>query len=153
MLRRVLLISVVLAFASGCSTMHTVRGWFGGGKPKATDPAPLTALANPIAVQRIWSSGAGEEENRSWTRLRPALDGNRLYLLGQHGNVLAIDAATGKKLWESNAVVVKSEDSRWKFWRTHTIEAGVTGGPGFGAGLVVVGGRNGEVVALDEAAG
>jgi len=153
MLRRVLLISVVLAFASGCSMMHSVRGWFGGSRTKATDPAPLTALANPIAVQRIWSNGAGEEEKHSWTRLRPALDGNRLYLLGEHGNVFAIDAATGKKLWESNAVAVKDEEGRWKIWRSHTIEAGVTGGPGFGNGLVVVGGRNGEVVALDAATG
>jgi outer membrane protein assembly factor BamB len=153
MLRRVLLISLVLTLASGCSTFSTVRGWFGGGKVKASDPAPLVALANPIAVQHLWSTDLGDGEKLSWVRMHPALDGNRLYVLGEHGNVLAIDATTGKALWKVGAVDVKSEGSRWKFWSTRTIEAGVTGGPGFGGGLVVVGGRNGEVVALDAETG
>src|SRR5207342_2726177 len=101
-------ISLVLAFASGCSTMSTVRGWFGGGKPKATDPAALTAIANPIAVQRIWSTGVSKGEKLTWMRLHPVLDGNRLYVLGKNGNVLALDATNGKKLWEVGAVDVKS---------------------------------------------
>ena len=153
MLRRVLLISLVLAVASGCSTLSTVRGWFGGEKVKATDPAPLSKLANPIAVQHLWSTGVGEGEKLTWMRQHPVLDGNRLYALGKNGNVAAIDATNGKKLWQVGAVDVKSEGSRWKFWRTHTIEGGLTGGPGFGNGMVVVGGRNGEVVALDAETG
>jgi outer membrane protein assembly factor BamB len=149
MLRRVLLISLVLAFASGCSTVSTVKGWFGGGKPKPSDPAALTVLANPIAVQRLWSTSVGDGEKLSWIRMHPVLDGNRLYALGKNGNVLAIDATSGKKLWQANAVAVKSEGGRWKFWHSHTVEAGLTGGPGVGDGMVVAGGRNGEVVALD----
>lgn len=153
MLRRVLLISLVLAFASGCSTFSTVKGWFGGGKAKATDPAALTTIANPIAVQRLWSSDSGENEKLFWMRLHPVLDGNRVYLLGEKGNVLAIDAATGKKIWQVAVVDVKSAGGRWKFWSTRTIEGGLTGGPGVGGGLVVVGGRNGEVIALDAETG
>jgi outer membrane protein assembly factor BamB len=153
MLRRVLLIVLLLALAPGCSTLSTVKGWFGGGKPKATDPAALTAIANPIAVQRLWSTGIGKGEDRSWLRLHPVLDGDRLYSLSDKGNVLAINAATGKKIWEASAVDVKSEGSRWKLWRSRVVEGGVTGGPGFGDGMVVVGGRNGEVVALDSSTG
>ena len=153
MLRRALLISLVLATAPGCSTMSTVKGWFGGNKSKTTDPAELTKLANPIAVQRLWSTGVGDGEDKSWLRVHPALDGNRLYALGDKGNVLAIDATTGKKLWQVAAVDVKADGSRWKLWRKRVNEGGVTGGPGFGDGMVVVGGRNGEVVALDAATG
>jgi len=153
MLRRVLIISLLLAFASGCSTMSTVRGWFGGGKPKATDPAALTVIANPIAVQRLWSTDIGKGEGLSWLRLHPVLDGDRLYSLGDNGTVLAINAATGKKIWQVVAIDVKSNDSRWKIWRNHVLEGGLSGGPGVGDGMVVVGGRNGEVVALDTGTG
>jgi outer membrane protein assembly factor BamB len=150
MLRRVLLISLVLAVAPGCTT---VKNLFKLGKEKPTEPAKLTAIANPISVQKLWSTDIGDGEDRSWLRLHPVLDGGRLYSLGDDGRVLAIDAATGKKIWQVAAVNVKGEHSRLAFWRSHTAEGGVTGGPGSGNGLVVVGGRNGEVVALDAATG
>ena len=153
MLRRVLLISLVLAVTSGCSTLSTVKGWFGGEKAKATDPAPLTKLVNPIAVQRLWSTSVSDGEKLTWMRLHPVLDGNRLYVLGKNGNVIAIDATNGKKIWQVAAINVKSGDSRWKFWRSHSVEGGLIGGPGVGIGMVVVGGRNGEVVALDAETG
>jgi outer membrane protein assembly factor BamB len=150
MLRRVLLISLALAVTPGCST---IQGWLTLGKDKPTDPNKLTAIAHPIAVQHLWSTDVGDGEDKSWLRLHPILDGGRLYSLGDNGRVLAIDATTGKKIWQVAAVNVKGGGSRLAFWRSHTVEGGVTGGPGSGNGLVVVGGRNGEVVALDASNG
>jgi outer membrane protein assembly factor BamB len=45
---------------------------------------------------------------------------------------------------------VAATTSKLKFWKREAIEGGLTGSPGAGNGLVVIGGRNGEVVAFSE---
>ena len=145
MLRRLLFVAALVAVAPGCST---VKGWFGGSKSKASEPAELTKLASPIGVRKVWDVGLGDGEGKLWLRQRPTLDGNRVYATNDDGEVLALDAATGKGIWAANAVNVERTGSWIKFWKRKAPEAGLTGSPGVGEGLVVVGGRNGEVVAF-----
>lgn len=151
MLRRTLFLAMVVALAPGCTT---VKGWLGGSsKTKVNQPTELTKLAAPISVRKLWSVSLGDGEGRRWLRQRPALDGNRIYAVNDDGEVLAIDAASGKKLWTANAVNVEAKGSKLKFWKRESPEAGLTGSPGVGNGLVVVGGRNGEVVAFNADSG
>ena len=146
MLRRLVFIAALVAVAPGCST---VKGWFGGtSRIKPDQPAELTKLASPIAVKRLWSVGLGDGEGRSWLRQRPTLVGNRIYTTNDEGEVLALDASSGKGIWAANAVSVERTGSWVTFWKRKAPEAGLTGSPGVGEGLVVVGGRNGEVVAF-----
>lgn len=146
MLRRLFLVAALVAVAPGCST---VKGWFGSSKKsKANEPTELTKLASPIDVSKAWDFSLGDGEGRRWLRQRPTLDGNRLYATNDDGEVLALDAATGKGIWAANAVNVERTRSWVTFWRRKAPEAGLTGSPGVGEGLVVVGGRNGEVVAF-----
>jgi outer membrane protein assembly factor BamB len=146
MFRRLLLVAALIAVAPGCST---VKGWFGKStKSKVNEPAELTKLASPIGVSKLWDVGLGDGERRLWLRQRPTLDGNRVYATNEDGEVIALDAATGKGLWKANAVNVERTGSWVKFWKRKAPEAGLTGSPGVGEGLVVVGGRNGEVVAF-----
>lgn len=146
MLRRIALIALVLAIAPGCST---VKGWFHSDKNKNSEPNPLTAIAAPIGVKKLWSIGVGDGESDLWLRLRPTLDGGRLYLADDSGEVLAIDAGSGKKIWATQAVQLKGKRNKWTFWKRAALEAGLTSNVGVGNGMAVVGGRNGEVVALD----
>lgn len=144
MLRRTLFLAVVVALAPGCST---VKGLFGGSsKTKVNQPAELVAVASPIAIKQLWSFNLGDGEGRLWLRQHPTLDGGRVYAVTEGGSVVALDAATGKQLWEANAVVVAPTGSKLKFWKREVSEAGLSSSPGVGGGLVVVGGRNGEVV-------
>ncbi len=146
MLRRIILVAALIAVAPGCST---VKGWFGAStKSKANQPSELTKLASPIGVTKLWDVSLGDGEGRLWLRQRPTLDGSRIYATNDKGEVLALDAATGKQVWIANAVSVESTGSWIKFWKRQAAEAGLTGSPGVGEGLVVVGGRNGEVVAF-----
>jgi outer membrane protein assembly factor BamB len=145
MLRRTALIALVLAIAPGCST---VKGWFHSDKTKSIEPTPLTAIASPIGVKKLWSTGVGDGEGELWLRQHPTLDGNRVYVVDDSGDVLALDAGTGKKLWSTQAVILKGKRGKWTFWKREALEAGLTSSPGVGNGMVVVGGRNGEVVAL-----
>jgi outer membrane protein assembly factor BamB len=146
MLRRLILVAALVALAPGCST---VKGWFGSSKKsKANEPNELTALASPIAVSKLWDVSLGDGEGGLWLRQRPTLDGSRIYATTDKGEVAALDVATGKGLWLANAVSVEKTGSWLKFWKRKAPEAGLTGSPGVGEGLVVVGGRNGEVVAF-----
>lgn len=147
MLRRILLVAALIAVAPGCST---IKGWFGGStKSKANQPTELVKIASPIGVRKIWDVNLGDGERRLWLRQRPTVDGNRVYATNDKGEVLALDAATGKELWVANAVTVGKTGSWVKFWKRKDAEGGLTGSPGVGNGLVVVGGRNGEVVAFN----
>ena len=148
MMRRLFVLVLVAAVASGCSSLSKVKTLFGGGKVKADAPAELVKLSSPIAVTKLWSTSLGDGEGHSWLRLHPALESNRVYAVDDGGNVLAIDASTGKDLWSANAVAVTGKRSKWLFWRHATAENGLTSSPGVGNGLVVVGGRNGDVVAF-----
>jgi outer membrane protein assembly factor BamB len=146
MLRRILVLALVIAIAPGCSTM---KGWF-GGKKSGDEPAKLTDIQQQISVKKLWSISLGDGEGERWLRQHPTLSNGRIYATDDEGNLRAIDGATGKELWSSNAVSLEHKESIFKFWKREAIEAGLTGSPGVGEGLVVVGGRNGEVVAFGE---
>lgn len=73
--------------------------WFGGAK----DPRPPTELAElkpEIAVTTLWSREIGAGTDRRRLNLVPALHGNRLYIADAEGRLVAMDADTGKILWE-----------------------------------------------------
>jgi outer membrane protein assembly factor BamB len=148
---RIITIVAILAFATGCST---VKGWFGKDAEKAAiAPAPLVEIASPIATGEVWSRNLGDGRERQGLRQRPAVDGERLYVSNDAGHVLALSAATGETLWDSEGVRTGRAGSRWAFWKRRTVDGGLSGGPSAGEGIVVAGGRNGEVVAFDAGTG
>lgn len=151
MLRRIVFLALVIALAPGCTT---VKGWFGDhGAKKALKPAELTDIASPIGVRELWSVNLGGGEGRSWLRQHPTLDGGRVYAVDTGGDLMALDASSGKKLWSVEAIAAVKTGSKLKFWHRETAEIGLTSSPGVGSGMVVVGGRNGEVIAFDAATG
>ena len=127
---RVLLFAMLLTIIAGCST---VKGWFGGGKGQENvhPPAALTQYTPGVNVQKLWSRSIGHGEKLLGLRQKPFVADGRVYAASSHdGQVYAIDAATGRDIW-----------------RTDT-KLRLTGGPGAGGGMVVVGSINGDVVAL-----
>ena len=150
MLRRTLIIAALLASTTGCTTL---KGWFGDDKNKATDPAELVEIASPIAVSKAWSRKLGDENASLGLRQRPAIEGDRLYVSNDEGRVLAINANSGDVLWDSEVAPTRKEGSKLFFWRRKSIDGVLSGGPAAGNGMVVAGGRNGEVVALDAETG
>lgn len=150
MLRRSLIIAAILAFATGCTT---IKGIFGDKASKALEPAELVEIASPITVKPSWTRKLGDGNAALGLRQRPAIEGDRLYVSNDEGRVLAMDVNTGDTLWDSEVVKTGKQGSRVFFWRRKAIDGGLTGGPGVGNGLVVAGGRNGEIVALDAETG
>jgi outer membrane protein assembly factor BamB len=155
MLRRVLFLALVIATVPGCGGLSKVKGWFGSDKASAklSEPTPLAEIVPAVAVNRLWATDLGDGEGKRWLRLRPTFDGGRVYAVDDTGVVHAFDAATGNVLWEARALEVKAEREMKSLWLRKSAEAGLTSSPGVGNGLVVVGGRNGEVIAFDAGTG
>jgi len=98
-------------------------------------PAELVPLQDPLPVTRLWSSGAGSGTEERRLNLRVAVAPDRVFATDHKGNVFALDAASGDELWDTDTDVE------------------IAGGPGYGEGLVFVGGGDGELIALDAATG
>lgn len=98
-------------------------------------PAELVPLTNEVAITTIWSANVGAGGAGTGARLRPRIEGGTVYAAAAKGQVTALDAATGRQIWKVD------------------IDQEVTGGPGSGDGLVLVGTVDGEVVALDASTG
>ena len=111
---------------SGCSVL---TGFLGDEEDEPA-PAVLEEFEPATEVGTLWSRRAASGEGDQRLALRTVLAGGRVYAAGHDGDVAAYDPFTGERLWEADTVVP------------------VSGGPGAGAGLVVVGSGAGDVIAL-----
>ena len=124
-LRRVGLCAALLVVLAGC----------GRSKDTAEPPAELQTFDATLDVDKLWSGKVGGKSERLRLGLRPATDGARIYAGSFDGQVAAFDAESGDKLWS-----VKTN-------------LPLTGGPGFGDGLLAFGTADGELLVLDAATG
>lgn len=112
---------------SGCQTVSNVYdGWFGAGpKQKA---AELTQFQASATARIVWQGSVGSAERSAFY---PAVSGNTVYAAGASGQIAGFVASSG--------------GSQVRF------DAGtpLSGGVGFGAGLVLAGTARGEVLAFE----
>lgn len=125
----VLLLATLLA---GCTTLTDLKTdvserLFG---PEAKDPpAELTEFKQSATARIVWHAGIGKAESYEFT---PALDKSAVFAAAEDGDIVRLDAATGKQVWR--------------------IKAGepLSGGVGAGENLVLVGTPRGMVLAFDQ---
>ena len=115
---------VAALFISGCS-------WFGGDDDKELEPAELVDIETKVDVRKLWSAKLGDDAEFLRVNLRPAGDGNRIYAASRDGNVVALDAESGKQAWKTE------------------LETDLSAGPGVGDGMVAVGSADGFVIVLN----
>jgi len=106
-------------------------------KDKDVDqPAKLTDFNATLKAERVWTATVADKGAKPLRLgLGLAVDGNRVYAAGRKGEVAAFDLQSGRTLW-----------------RTKT-KLALSGGPGSGAGMVVVGSTFGDLVALNPTTG
>jgi len=129
--RRIIPALLALALA-GCGG-GDFTSWLGSYSKEK--PAELVPLTNAIAVSTIWSTDVGAGNDGRGVSLRPRVDGAVVYAADVKGRVSALDAATGREIWKVD------------------VDDEISGGPGSGEGLVLVGTVDGDVIALDAATG
>ena len=122
-LTNVLLWSLLL---TGCS-------FFGGDDDDAAiEPAELVKFQAEVDIKRQWSVKIGSGTREYWAGLKPTASRSAIFAAGSEGNVLAVNKDTGKRLWAID------------------LETAISGGVGYGSGMVMVGTIDGIVYALDE---
>ncbi|HTT05326.1 MAG TPA: outer membrane protein assembly factor BamB [Steroidobacteraceae bacterium] len=99
-------------------------------------PAPLVKkLVQRVPVHTLWRTRLRRDAPKLRVGLIAAVDGQRVFIASHNGRVEALDLASGRHLWRIR------------------VRATLSGGPGAGAGVVVVGGAKGNVIALSETDG
>ena len=122
---------LLAALLSGCSTLSKWSSSILGGTDNAEPPAELTEIENPIPLKTLWSRDVGVGVDKQFVNLVPVVEDGRLYIADREGRVAALDALTGKELWE--------------------IETGapISSGPGVGSDVLLLGTSDAEVMALN----
>lgn len=121
------------------------------------EPAPLPDSTS-IEPKPLWSESIGSGLGEGYSRLTPAVAEGKVYAADYEGQVEALDAATGDRIWEQNLTsdVNPQPSSSWyEFWKwfSSAPPARTAGAVGLGGGLVLVGTLDAEVIALDAATG
>src|SRR5687767_4815521 len=111
------------------------------------DSSFLHALS--IAGKPLWSTKVGKPGGGGGypgPRCTPTVDVDRVYALGQHGDIVCVEAATGKEVWRKNLVKdFAGEVGGWGYSESPLID---------GEQLICTpGGRQGTLVALNKRTG
>lgn len=130
---RVLLVLLLGAASSGCGTFADPTEWF--SSTEVVEPNELVDLDNKIEPRTLWQrdTGAGTDEQR--LGLEPRIAGDWVFVADADGRVQALGAENGETRWEVD------------------LDVPVSGGPGYGESLVLLGTSDGEVIVLDGASG
>ncbi len=123
-MRRILMLAGLALLAAACSKEKEVA-----------PPAELVDFDPVLRIDRVWSVDTQGGDDVLRLGLRPAIQGDRVFVAGHGGDVRSVELATGRELWSAET----------------DLELG--GGPGVGDGLVVVGSAEGRLVALDSETG
>lgn len=122
----------VLVSLSGCAT---VTDWFSLDDEDLNQPAELMAITETVSVKRAWSVSVGDGQGKGYYRLTPALSNGRIIAVSNDGELVVVDASSGKQVWKRE------------------LDVQITGGVGVGSGQIVLGTSEGEVIALSESDG
>ncbi|MGB0713115.1 MAG: outer membrane protein assembly factor BamB [Gammaproteobacteria bacterium] len=127
---RALTLTALLSLTGGCSWLSDLTA----GEENVDPPKPLEEFTPTLSMTRLWTAQGGAVGEFD-VPLRLAIAGSRVYVAGSSGEVRALDASTGARIWEAN------------------LDETLVGGVAHGEGLVVVSTRSAQVVALSEADG
>lgn len=124
-------VAVLLAalLLGGCGTAMDPTEWL--ASPDVVEPSELVDLDNKVQPRQQWSRDIGVGTDNQRLNLVPRVVGDTVYVADGEGRVLALQRDTGRERWSVD------------------LDLPVTGGPGAGDGVVLLGTANGEVVALN----
>ncbi len=150
MKRRHLLFLSLLALAPAMTGCSLIQKMFNKGS-NIEPPRPLVEFTPSVKVQQVWSARIGDGAGKSGVRLRPAYADGKLYVASTDGKLAALDAATGKTIWQDS---ISMGHDWWPFGRGKVGPDGLfAGGPSVDGDLLVVGTLKGHVYAYDAATG
>ena len=127
--------ALIVCLCSGCGAVSQKVSTYMGGEDNATPPTPLTDIKQRFEVTKLWDTDIGGGTDTQYLKLAPVYVEDRIFVADSEGNVEAIDARSGKSLWNTE------------------LDTRITGGPGVGDNLVIVGTSKAEVITMAAATG
>lgn len=124
---RLLTTSVLLLLISGCSTFQE---WFGSEEEDATAPVELERIDTKVKLKKQWSAKIGDGQGDGFYKITPTLVDGVLFVASSDGEVAAISAADGDRLWRVE------------------LERPLSGGVGYHDRSLYLGGADGSVLQL-----
>ena len=124
---RLLTTSILLLLISGCSTFQE---WFGSEEEDATAPVELERIDTKVKLKKQWSTKVGDGQGDGFYKITPTLVDGVLYVASSDGEVAAISAADGNRLWRVE------------------LERPLSGGIGYHDRSLYLGGADGSVLQL-----
>ena len=128
-------LSLVLLIISGCSMVTDQVTSFMGGEDNSVPPTPLEDIQQQITIEKLWNQSIGDGSDEQYLKLVPKYSQDKVFVADSDGGVEAIDAQSGKTLW------------------SHDTDAKITGGPGAGINMVLVGTGEAELISLSAETG
>jgi len=132
------------------SILHACLGlvlvlWLAGCavQPQTTVPAPDAEVTPRLHIQSLWYRQSQSGLPDPVAGMSPVVDKQRLFIADIQGRLIAMDRATGQRLWALGITAGQH----------HGDINALTGGLGLGGGLLLMGTSEGEVIALDAATG
>ena len=109
---------------------------FGGDdEDESLLPAELIEFVESIDVDERWKASVGKGHEGLGIALHPTTDGETVYAASFNGNVLAVNANNGRKIWKQS------------------FDFSFTAGPTYKDGILVLGTNNGELINIDSMTG
>lgn len=124
---RLLTTSALMLLISGCSTFQE---WFGSEGEDATAPVQLERIDSKVSLKKRWSSKIGDGQGDGFYKITPTLIDGVIYVASSDGEVAAINAANGARLWRVE------------------LERPLSGGVGYHNRNLYLGGADGSVLQL-----
>jgi outer membrane protein assembly factor BamB len=137
--------SLILLLVSGCS-------WFGKKDDvEEIKPTKLVKFDEEVKLKSLWSKNLGKGADDNAIKLVPALAASRVFAASADGNVFALQAKNGSKIWDLKVQSFYSDaEARNAFSKNLDV---ITGGVGIGQDIIVVGTSAGELVAMNQSDG
>jgi len=126
---RVFILLILLSTGLGCGVKRYIDEYI-GGIDNAESPSPLVDFVEIASLKKIWSQNIGKGSDELFIKLAPTVHGDRIFVADTRGNISALYAATGKKIWRNDS------------------DLPITGGPGADVNLVMVGTSEGDILSL-----
>ncbi len=122
--------NLILLIFSGLNACSVINNIF--GDDEGEEPAELVNFDSEVTIRRLWSTDIGDGQGDKYNRLKPAIEGDVIYVVANNGLLRALDLETGRRIWQNNLDYV------------------ITGGVGIGGDYLFLGTEDGTLLALDK---
>ena len=140
----------ITGLGTGFSSVAIVAGklyTMGDISPDSGSEKVQCVIAYDLGTKnRLWAAQVGSPHSDG-PRCTPTVDGGLVYAIGTSGNVVCVDAGSGKVLWKKNfqTDLDGGENPGWKFSESPLVDGGKL--------LCTPGGRKAVLAALDKKTG